>query len=307
MVKKDSDLLSGTFPVIPTPFREDGKSIDYSSLNNVVRYLLDCNVDGVVFPGLASEYAQLSEKERLEATKKIGELINDKVPFIVGAGASTPEEAIKYAVSGAEAGAVCAMVMAPAVYADDPIGMQNFYSSLAQEAQIPIMLQNAPQPMGAGLPVEDVLELVNKVPAITYVKEETMPAGQRIEYLLKNAPVYLKGVFGGAGGRYILEELACGALGTVPASELTEVHVELVNAYRSGDEARARQLFVNMLPILNMQAIFRCSLTKYVLKKRNIVNNNVVRVPGPEMGAREKIELEKLWPLVVDQMGSLNS
>lgn len=305
MSDTEKNILAGTFPVIPTTFSDDGKNIDYTSLEKVVNYLLDSNVDGVVFPGLASEYAQLSEDERVEATAKIGEWLDGKVPFIVGAGAPTPEEAIKYAASGAKAGAVCAMVMAPNIYADDSDAMEHFYKTLAAEAGIDIMLQNAPKPMGAGMPVEQVIELVKKIPQIRYVKEETMPAGQRIEYLLANAPEHLKGVFGGAGGRYILDELSRGALGTVPASELTEVHVALVNAYRDGDEAKARQLFVNMLPILNMQAIFRCSLTKYVLNQRDLTDNYVVRVPGPEMAEADTVELKKFWPLVSEYMGEI--
>jgi 4-hydroxy-tetrahydrodipicolinate synthase len=296
--------LSGTFPVIPTPFNAL-KQVDYQGLENAVNYILSCHVDGVVFPGLASEYAQLTERERLEATAKVGELTRGIVPFVVGAGAPTPEQAIRYAVAGAEAGAVCAMVMAPAQYAQDEAAMISFYKKLAAECGIPIMLQNAPQPMGAGMPIEQVISILQQVPQITYVKEETTPCGQRIETLLANAPKTLKGVFGGAGGRYIMDELNRGALGTVPACELTEVHVALVKSFRQGQHDLARQLFVNMLPILNMQAIFRCSLTKQVLVHRGIIDTAVVRVPGPEMQNADMLELRAFWPWVEAQMGTL--
>lgn len=305
MSNLDNQVLSGTFPVVPTPFDAVQGEIDYQGLERVVGYLLDCGVDGVVFPGLASEYAQLTEKERIQSTQLIGEWTKGKVPFVVGAGASSPEEAIKYSVAGANAGAVCAMVMAPAQYADDEEAMIGFYQALATEARIPIMLQNAPKPMGAGMPVEQVVRILEAVPDIEYVKEETMPAGQRIAYLQAHAPKRLKGVFGGAGGRYIIDELKQGALGTVPASELTEAHVALINAFKSGDETKARSLFVDMLPILNMQAIFRCSLTKRVLQSRGILDNNIVRVPGPQIQEADWAELTQLWAWIEPTMGSL--
>ena len=255
-------VLQGTFPVVPTPFNADS-SIDYASFDNVIDYIINCGSDGLVFPGLASEYAQLTKEERLKATEIVGARCKGKLPFVVGAGAKTPGEAIEYSVAGAKAGAVCAMIMTPYSLADDLDAMVDFYKTLAVKAEIPIMLQNAPQPMGAGLAVDKVIEVLRQVPQIHYVKEETMPCGQRIEQLLADKPEHVKGVFGGAGGRYILDELGRGALGTVPACELTEMHIALVNAYRAGDTATAFDAYTKMMPILNMQAVYRCSCLLY--------------------------------------------
>jgi dihydrodipicolinate synthase/N-acetylneuraminate lyase len=55
--------ISGVFPVLPTPFGPHGQP-DIVSLRRLVRYLLRCGVDGITFPGVASELAQLSEDER---------------------------------------------------------------------------------------------------------------------------------------------------------------------------------------------------------------------------------------------------
>jgi hypothetical protein len=101
------------------------------------------------------------------------------------------------------------------------------------------MLQNAPPPTGSGLPVDVVLEVARSVDAIAYVKEEAMPSGARITRLLDGAPATLRGVLGGAGGRYITDELARGATGTMPAVELAEMHVALFAAHRAGDGPRA--------------------------------------------------------------------
>ena len=296
--------LEGTFPVLPTPFTVAGE-FDVNSFEQVIDYALSCGVDGVVFPGLASEYEQLTQAERLSMCAMVGARVNGQVPFVVGASAVTPELAIEYSVAGALAGASCAMVMAPNKFANNLEDMIAFFKTLAESAGIPIMLQNAPKPMGAGLPVEQVREILLAVPQIRYVKEETIPCGQRIEQLLADRPENLIGVFGGAGGRYIIDELNRGSLGTFPAIELTELHVQLVKAHRAGAVDLARELFASMLPILNMQAVYRCSLTKEVLRRRGIVATNSVRAPGPVMDDADYKELKEFWCLVEPRMGTL--
>ncbi|MGJ8679455.1 dihydrodipicolinate synthase family protein [Paraglaciecola sp.] len=301
-----SNHLSGTFPVIPTPFSAEG-DIDLKSFQSAINYILECGVDGVVFPGLASEYSYLTREERLETTKLVGELTQGKVPFVVGASASTPEQVIEYSVYGAQAGAVCAMVMAPNKFAGDEQAMVTFYKELAEKANIPIMLQNAPAPMGAGLAIETVINILKQVPEIRYVKEETMPCGQRMEQLLASAPDSLIGVFGGAGGRYIIDELDRNALGTVPACELTEVHKLLVDAHKQGQFEKALDLYCQMMPILNMQAIYRCSLTKQILLERGIIECAQVRDPGPQLDAKNIQELKKLYAKLDGLMPALKA
>lgn len=299
-----STMLRGTFPVLPTPFA-DGGEVDLASLQRVVDYVLGCGVDGVVFPGLASEYDQLTKDERLSLTEQIGVLLDGKVPFVVGASAATPELAIEFAIAGENAGAACAMVLAPAALASDLTAMERFFEKLAGSTAIPIMLQNAPAPMGAGLSVKNVVKILQKVPRIEYVKEETMPCGQRIEQIIARAPKSLKGVFGGAGGRHVIDELNRGSLGTFPASEVTEVHAAVVKAHRQNDSVKARDLFQRMLPILNMQAVYRCSLTKEVLRQRGFVDSAMVRAPGPVMDQRDIEELRVYWQQVEEFSGPL--
>ena len=296
-----SDTLQGTFPVLPTPFIATG-AVDRTGLRLVTEFALSRGVDGVVFPGLASEYEQLDHHERLELTALVGEVVGSRAKFVVGASAETAELSIEYAVAGAAAGACCAMV---AARRSD--GVVPYFRSLATAVDIPLMLQNAPAPMGAGLPVAQIIEVLEAVPAVAYVKEETLPCGQRIEQILAGAPQSLRGVFGGAGGRYIVDELNRGSAGTLPAVELIELHVELMNAYRRGNRENARRLFQLMLPVLNMQAVYRCSLTKHVLMLRKVIDCAYVRAPGPAMDAADVHELRVFWEAVEPWTGSLEA
>jgi len=148
--------------------------------------------------------------------------------------------------------------------------------------------------MGIGLSLEKVAELARAVDGIRYVKEEAPPSGQRITRLTDLAGDSLLAVFGGAGARYVIDELVRGAKGTMPACEITELHVAMVDRFHRRDEAGARDLFERTLPLLNMQAIFRWRLTKAVLQRRGLIDNTFVRAPGPELDRYDHVELDAL-------------
>lgn len=292
-------ILSGVLPILPTVFTEAG-AIDEPGTRRVLEYIIASGAGGIVFPGLASEYETLSRDERLHMTRVIGEWIGGRVPFIVGASAAATDDAVAFAAAGAKVDAAAAMILTPKVFADDLAKMRDFYRAVHSGSGIDIMLQNAPAPMGIGLSLEKVAELARAVDGIRYVKEEAPPSGQRITRLSELAGDSLLAVFGGAGARYVIDELARGAKGTMPACEITELHVAMVDRFHRSDEDGARDLFERTLPLLNMQAIFRWRLTKAVLQRRGLIESTFVRAPGPELDRFDRLELDALLARLAD-------
>ncbi|MBB6091307.1 4-hydroxy-tetrahydrodipicolinate synthase [Povalibacter uvarum] len=293
--------LSGVLPILPTIFTTSG-AIDEAGTRRVVDYIIGAGARGIVFPGLASEYDTLTRDERLHLTQLLGGWIGGRVPFVVGASAASTDDAIAYAAAGAKAGAAASMILTPKTFADDPAGMRDFYRAVHDGSGIDIMLQNAPAPMGIGLSLEKVAELAKAVDGIRYVKEEAPPSGQRITRLSELAGDSLRAVFGGAGARYVIDELLRGAKGTMPACEITELHVAMFDRFERGDEAGARDLFERTLPLLNMQAIFRWRLTKAVLQRRGLIESTFVRAPGPEFDRYDWMEFNALVARLDDLM-----
>jgi 4-hydroxy-tetrahydrodipicolinate synthase len=183
------------------------------------------------------------------------------------------------------------MVAAP-VDRKDVAAQIAFFATLAAQLRAPIMLQNVPPPAGAGLAPDALIEILTAVPSIAYVKEETLPSGQRLTRIRERAPASLRGVFGGAGGRYVTDELRRGAAGSMPAIELAEVHAALMAAHRAGDGAGVRRLFTRMLPILNVQNVFRWALTKYVLQRRGLLDSTRQRAAGPAFDALDRADVD---------------
>lgn len=282
--------ITGVFPVLPTPFDADGRP-DTESLRRLVRYVLLYGVDGITYPGVASEFAQLSEEERSTLTLLVLQEVAGRVPVVAGVTSSNLDATKRLARNFAAAGAAALMVAAPPDRPDAATQIA-YFSELATHAPgVPLMLQNVPPPVGAGLEPAVLLDIVRAVPAIRYIKEEALPSGQRLSIVLTQAPPTLLGVLGGAGGRYITDELRRGACGTMPAIELAEVHVALFAAHKRGDAHAVRSLFTRMLPVLNIQAVFRWALTKQVLVQRGLITHSTQRIPGPRMDAMDRADL----------------
>ena len=285
--------INGVFPVLPTPFAPDGAP-DVAAFLRLADFAIEAGVDGVVFPGMASEVETMSGAERGALVAALGAHLGGRVPFIVGASHADPAESAARAREGQAAGAVAAMIMAPPHAGQDIAKHVAFYAAVAEAAPgIAIMLQNAPAPNGAGLSPEAVAAVTAQVPAIRTVKEETLPCGQHVTRIL-DAETTLDGVMGGAGARFILDELARGACGTMPALELADAHVALWRAWQRGDRAEARRIYTLTLPLLAFQMTFRVRATKEVLKRRGLLTHTDARAAGPKLDAGDMAEIGEL-------------
>jgi 4-hydroxy-tetrahydrodipicolinate synthase len=285
--------INGVFPVLPTPFAPDGAP-DVAAFLRLADFAIEAGVDGVVFPGMASEVETMSGAERGALVAALGAHLGGRVPFIVGASHADPAESAARAREGQAAGAVAAMIMAPPQCGQDIAKHVAFYAAVAEAAPgIAIMLQNAPAPNGAGLSPEAVAAVTAQIPAIRTVKEETLPCGQHVTRILAAATT-LDGVMGGAGARFILDELARGACGTMPALELADAHVALWRAWQRGDRAEARRIYTLILPLLAFQMTFRVRATKEVLKRRGLLTHTGARAAGPKLDAGDMAEIGEL-------------
>ncbi|MDA7921951.1 dihydrodipicolinate synthase family protein [Verrucomicrobiales bacterium] len=287
-------MLKGIFPVIPTLFT-DSNALDHSAQRAVVRFALDACAHGIVFPGVASEYNFLTPDERGELIALVAEEVDGRVPIVGGASAPTPEEVIVAGQQAAASGINHLMIMAPGGLGQDLEAHQSFFEEISKALpHAEVILQNAPAPIGAGLDANAIAAIAAGNSAITYVKEETLPSGPAITTLAGAEIPHLKAVFGGGGARYIIDELNRGALGAMPAVELTDLHVALWNAYFADDHERARDLYRISLPLLVSQAVYRMRLTKYVLMKRGVADALSVRAPLPELDDHTKRDLDQM-------------
>jgi 4-hydroxy-tetrahydrodipicolinate synthase len=235
--------LPGRFPVLPTPFRDDG-AIDESDFCRSSISRSRSGVDGVVYPGVASEVDTLTPEERRRQVALLGERVAGRIPIVIGASDPDPKASARSTSRRPPKSAPPPpWSWRPSISATTPPRRRPISKQVSDGASVPIMLQNQPKPIGAGLTPEEVADVANAVPAIRYVKEETPPCGQHLTRIKAATNGSVEAIFGGAGGRYITDELARGAAGTMPAAELADIHAALIHAWQSGEVRTARKLY----------------------------------------------------------------
>lgn len=277
--------LKGILPVLPTPFLADG-GIDEAGMKRLVVFALDKGVDGVVFPGFASEVEALNAAERATLLKIVVNAVAGRVPVVAGASAADWREMVEHGRAASALGIRHLMVQPPKSVGTDAPALIEFLGRIVKALpEVEIILQNAPAPRGSDLSPQAIVEIVRALPQVTYVKEETLPAGPAISHIIAHAPSTLKGVIGGGGARYILDEYARGATAAMPALEIAEEHVAIDRALVAGRQEEARRIYVRTLPLLVLQAVYRMRLTKYVLARRGVIEGVGVRAPTPELDA----------------------
>ena len=240
----------GIFTIPSTPFRPDGE-IDISSFRRVVDFCVDCGAHGLVYPVNASEFTALTDAERLRLSEILVEQNAGRVPVVIGVAGSSQEAATQFAQHAREIGADSVIAMPPYIrkqaFPRDVI--LSYYRAISDAAQLPVFIQNYSAPIGTDLPADFLLELCRRIEHVSYVKEETVPSTTKLTAIVAGNGGSCAGVFGGTGGRYLIEEHRRGSSGNMPGCHLTDVVVALWNALESSDDAHAMQIYKEMAPL----------------------------------------------------------
>jgi 4-hydroxy-tetrahydrodipicolinate synthase len=241
--------IEGIYTPVITPYREDF-SINYERLAQVVEFLVEAGVHGIISSGTTGEYYAQSMQERFELMKFIKKQINGRISFIVGTGAIRTEESIEYAKAAVEVGADALLVATPP-YAI-PTEQENALHALAidRAANLPIMLYNYPGRMGTNMG-EDYLDRVGRSPNFCAIKESSGDPN-RLHLLARDYPhIQLScGMDDQA-----LEFFAWGARSWVCAGSnfAPENHVALYQACAvEGDFEKGRRIMSAMMPLMRV-------------------------------------------------------
>jgi 4-hydroxy-tetrahydrodipicolinate synthase len=290
--------MRGTWFVVPTPFTDSGE-LDLASQARLIESAIDWGVDGLTVLGVMSEVTSLSDAERRAALEVIIETARGKVPVAVGcSGAST--HLVRARVAAAAAlGAAAAMVSAPQLVRNVD-SLPGFYSAVAADAAIPLIVQDEPAATGVLVPVS-VLRRCLEAANTSVIKLEDPPTPPKISALLAADPSLR--VFGGLGGVSALSELSRGACGTMTGFAFPEVLRAVREAVEAGKPVEAGRMFDAYLPLIQFEAqpVIGLAIRKEVLRRRGAIESAATRGVSPHIDPRLATELTEIFDrLAVD-------
>jgi dihydrodipicolinate synthase/N-acetylneuraminate lyase len=178
----------------------------------------------------------------------------------------------------------------------------DFFSRIAAAAPgLPLILQAVGK-----ISVDDVVALARAVPAVRYVKDEAGVTLPRISAFQQKAPAL--GVFTGAHGRTMIDELLRGASGNMPAAGPADLYTKAFVLWEAGKRQQAALAFARAAVFVPEFEQYGIEGLKYLLVLRGVFPNHIVRGPrNGDVGAvatRTKLDddgkraLRLLWEAV---------
>jgi dihydrodipicolinate synthase/N-acetylneuraminate lyase len=289
----------GIFTIPCTPFDDQGV-LDEESLRSEVQFCVDAGAHGVVAPVNASEFWTLTDEERKRVMRIVVETVAGRVPTVLGVAGSCDEHAVMFAKHAQEIGGDSVIAMPPYVRLVSQKDIFAYYRALSDAISIPIFIQNHDAPAGTRLAPEQCAKLVQDLPHVDWIKEETLPPTKAIEAEIKLCGPKLKGIMGGVAGKYVIEEWRRGACGNMPACEMTDVATQVWNALDGGDMPTARRVFTRLLPVLNYESLLP-GVYKAILKRRGVIKSDYLRSHhGNPLGKSEHEDLTAIFAEIKD-------
>jgi len=266
--------MRGIFIILATPFT-DSKDVDYQDLAREVDFMDRCGVHGMVWPQLASEYASLTQPERMKGMEVLAKASQGrKAALVLGVQGANLAKAMEY-LKHAESLAPDALIAIPPTEAAGVDDFRRYYAGLAAATKRPLFVQTTGGAKGITPPVEMMAALAREFPQLGHIKEESDPVIERMLGLKEYRPD-VKSIFSGAAGKGMMYEMRLGMDGTMPGAPLSDVYVQIWDAYQAGDREKAREIFSKLLLMVNLDQVIP-GTRQYIMKKRGVFKTMVSR------------------------------
>jgi 2-keto-3-deoxy-L-arabinonate dehydratase len=293
--------IHGVLPIAHTPFTADDQ-IDYASLRKQIDWAFAVGADGVC-TGMVSELLRLTHDERLELTDQLPAITAGRGCVVMSVGAESVKQAAIFARRAAAAGCDAVMAVPPISCGVPDIELIHYYSSVADAANLPVIVQDASGYVGKSISLDVQVELLRRYGNEKILfKPEASPIGPLLSKLRTMTHGQAK-VFEGSGGILLIDSFRRGIAGTMPGMEYLDAIVPLWRALQNGDDATAYRLYfpICALVALQLQAGLDgfLAIEKYILHQRGLFATDIRRRPNSWSLDREtKAEVDRLLALL---------
>ncbi|WP_170529810.1 dihydrodipicolinate synthase family protein [Ruegeria arenilitoris] len=241
--------FQGIYTPVVTPYADDF-SVDWDALAEVIEYLVENGVHGLISGGSTGEnYAQTVD-ERLELARFTHQRLNGRLPLVVGTGAMLTPDSIALAQGARQIGADAILLASPPYSV--PTDRENALNALAidKAADLPVMLYNYPHRTGTMMGAE-FLDRVGRSRNFCGIKESSGDIN-RVHMLARDYPHIQLGC---GMDDQALEFFAWGAPFWVCGGSnfLPREHVALYEAcVLKGDFAKGRRIMSALMPLMRV-------------------------------------------------------
>ena len=221
-------------PVV-TPMHEDG-SFNEAQYRRLLHYFMENGVDGVFPFGTTGEYYAVDDDTYRQVLDITVEEVHGRMDVYAGANSITPSRVIELAEIAGQAGANAVSVLTPMFVSQSQREVENFYRTVAEGVDLPIVIYNNKPKTNVTVAPETVYRLAKAHRNIVAVKDSTGDMTNTEEYIRLTRDLKSFHVLMGRD-TLIYGALCYGAAGAITscANIAPMIAVDIYRNYVSGD------------------------------------------------------------------------
>jgi len=194
----------------------------------------------------------------------------------------SPEICAARSKRAAELGAAMVMVMPPyhgATFRVAEAGIYDFFRSVSDAIDIPIMIQDAPV-AGTPLSVPFLARMAKEIEHVAYFKIEVAQAAAKLRALIAEGGEAIEGPWDGEEAITLMADLDAGATGAMTGGGYPDGIREITDAYFAGDRPGAIAAYAKWLPLINYEnRQVGLQTAKILMKEGGVIGSELVRRP----------------------------
>ena len=272
-----NNKFRGTGVAMVTPFHKQG-TIDFTALERLIEHLISGGVNYLVVQGTTAETATLTREEKNALAEFVVDIVNKRVPLVIGIGGNNTQEVINKIRMNSLEGYDAILSVTPYYNKPQQRGLYLHYKSIATVSPLPIIMYNVPSRTSVNMKPEITLQLASDFDNIIGVKEASGSIEQIMDIIRYKPKDFL--VISG-DDMLTLPLLGMGADGviSVVANAYPKLFSEMVTLGMKGEMKKAREIHYKLTDFTrSVFADGNPSGIKAALEIKEIISNNL-RLP----------------------------
>lgn len=242
-------IFKGAGVAIVTPMKSN-EEVDYEKLESLIDWQIKEGTDCIIIAGTTGESSTLTMEEHSKVIRSAVEFAKKRVPVVAGSGSNCTREAIFLSKEAEAAGVDGLLCVTPYYNKATQGGLIRYYSEIAAETKLPIIMYNVPGRTGCNILPETAAALYKDVENIVGIKEATGNVAQACQLMnLTDGKIDL---YSGEDA-IVVPLLSIGAAGVISVwSNVAPAKVhQMCQSFFDGDIATAMQLQLEAQPLVN--------------------------------------------------------
>lgn len=239
-------IFQGVGTALITPMIDD--CIDYISLEKLVKTQIISGIDCLIANGTTGEPSTISDEEKIKIASIVIEVVDKKIPVIVGAGSNSTAHAIKLAKDANYIGADGILCVTPYYNKCTQQGLVEHFKAIADQVDLPMIMYNVPSRTGLNMLPETVAKLAG-YKGICAIKEASGNISQIMELATISRDDF--NLYSGDDGlTYPILTLGGAGVISVASNIIPQYMCEMVDSYFTGNIKKSRDMQLKILPLI---------------------------------------------------------